>query len=64
MSKIPTSDISHKIDELGEKLFDAEVDAHAVENLQNSTHTLSDEEVRGSRAAKGNVELDDNDGWE
>ncbi|WP_308556398.1 hypothetical protein [uncultured Lactobacillus sp.] len=53
------------LNELEEKIFDAEVDAHALENLKNSTRTFSDEEVRGSRAAKNrHIELDENDGWE
>lgn len=54
----------HKINDLEEKLFDAEVDAHAIDNIKSSTRTYSDEEVRGDNAAKGTIKLDDDDGWE
>lgn len=53
----------HKIKDLEEKLFDLEVDMHAIDNIQNSTSTYSDKEVRGKNAVDDSVILDD-DGWE
>lgn len=53
-----------KINDLEEKLFDLEVDMHAIDNIQNSTRTYLDKEIRGTNAADDSVTLDDDDGWE
>ncbi|MCI1290181.1 MAG: type II toxin-antitoxin system Phd/YefM family antitoxin [Lactobacillus sp.] len=48
------------IDELEEKLFDAE----AADRLQTNDKLYSDQEVRGVKARNKQVDLDDDDGWE
>lgn len=49
----------HKIEQLQEKIYDLEV----AERIKNNTKLYSDEEVRGV-SPDGNIELDENDGWE
>lgn len=50
----------HLINELEEKLFDAE----AADRLKTNDKLYTDQEVRGAKASGDYVDLDDDDGWE
>lgn len=60
MSVVDYEKMVKTIDNLQEQIFQAEI----AERLKQPGKIYTDEEVRGTKAAKNEVIIDDNDGWE